>query len=38
MLADPGANTGCVNTNWAVKHFKDYIVHNNKNSVINTPN
>ena len=38
MLADPGANVGCVNTEWALKNFKEYIVNNNKNSIIATPN
>ena len=37
MLADTGANAGCIDTKFALKHFSDYIVHNRKNSVLNTP-
>ena len=38
MLADPGANSGCCNTFWAIKNFKDYICKNNKHSILNTAN
>ena len=38
MLADPGANIGCVNTKFAIDNFPDSIVQNNKRGVIATPN
>ena len=37
MLADAGANAGCVNTEWAYTHFKDYIRKNTKHAVLATP-
>ena len=38
VLADPGANIGCVNTKWAIDRYRDYIVKNNKTHTIDTPN
>ena len=38
LLADPGANIGCINTKWAIERYKDYIVKNNKTHTIDTPN
>ena len=38
MLADPGANIGCVNTKFAMDNFPNSIVHNNKRGAIATPN
>ena len=38
LLADPGANIGCVNTKWAIERYKDFIVKNNKTHTIDTPN
>ncbi|MGB0925531.1 MAG: hypothetical protein ACPGTS_02385, partial [Minisyncoccia bacterium] len=38
MLADPGANAGCVNSQWAYKHFKDYVRCNNQQSILLTGN
>ena len=38
MLADPGANIGCVNTQFAIDNFQGSIVKNNKRGVIATPN
>ena len=38
ILADPGANIGCVNTKWAIDRYRDYIVRNNKTHTIDTPN
>ena len=38
MLADPGANIGCVNTKFAIDNFKSSIVKNDKRGVIATPN
>ena len=37
MLADPGANVGCVNTEFALKQFPKEIVKNNRTGVIKTP-
>jgi len=37
MLADTGANAGCIDTEFALKYFKEFIVHNRKNSTLNTP-
>ena len=37
VFADPGANTGCVSTAWAVKNFGSMIKKNNKQSTIKTP-
>ena len=37
MLADPGANIGCVNTQFAIDNFQSSIVKNNKRGVIATP-
>ena len=36
MLADTGANSGCIDTAYALKNFSDYIVKNNKNATLNT--
>ena len=38
ILADPGADIGCVNTKWAIDHYKDYIIKNNRTHTIDTPN
>ena len=38
LLADPGANIGCVNTKWAIDNYTEFIVRNNKTHVIDTPN
>ena len=37
LLADVGANAGCVKTTWALKHFPNYIRKNNRSSKIYTP-
>ena len=36
MLADGGANIPCVNTNWAIEYFKQFIMHNNTQARILT--
>ena len=38
MLADPGANIGCINTKFAIDRFPNCIVKNNKRGVLATPN
>ena len=38
MLADPGANIGCINTKFAIDRFPDCIVKNNNRGVLATPN
>ena len=37
IFADPGANAGCVRTDWAIKHFRPFIRRNTKTSILNTP-
>ena len=38
VLADPGADIGCINTKWAIDNYKDYIIKNNRTHTIDTPN
>ena len=38
MLADSGADKPCMNLYWAYKHFRDYIVIDNKPTTLSTPN
>ena len=38
ILADPGADIGCVNTKWAINNYKEYIIKNNRTHTIDTPN
>ncbi len=37
LFADPGANHGCINTAFAVKHFSSFIRRNSRNSTLYTP-
>ena len=37
MLADPGANTPCLNTRWAYDNYKQFIRRNSTKSVLLTP-
>ena len=37
MMADTGANAGCVDTVWAWKHFKQYIRRNTRNNMLKVP-
>ena len=37
VFADPGANAGCVNTQWAYDNFRDKIRKNTRNSTLYTP-
>ena len=37
MMADTGANAGCVDTAWAWKHFKQYIRRNTRNNMLKVP-
>ena len=37
MFADPGANSACVRTEWAAKHFYSMIIRNSKYATLDTP-
>ena len=37
VFADPGANAGCVNTDWAWEHFAPFIIRNSRSDKIATP-
>ena len=37
MMADTGANAGCVDTKWAWTHFKQYIRRNTRNNQLKVP-
>ena len=37
MLADTGANAGCIDTKFAIKYFSNFIVHNKNQNTLKTP-
>ena len=37
MFADCGANHACIKTSYAVKHFREFIVNNDRSTGLNTP-
>ena len=37
VFADPGANSACVDWDWAFKHFRDGICNTTRNLVLHTP-